>query len=127
MTDLLIATNNRGKLHEFEQLLTGLTVSLRDLSYFGVNVELRETGSTFEENVAIKALRSSERMRRPLGKICRTARMPMSSTTITTRSSTRVVPITLDWRFDLASGRLRLMLFAVKTVTVELICLRPRH
>jgi len=55
MTDLLIATNNRGKLHEFEQLLTGLTVSLRDLSYFGVNVELRETGSTFEENAAIKA------------------------------------------------------------------------
>jgi len=55
MTELLIATNNRGKLAEFARLLDGLTLTLRDLSYFGIADEVEETGATFAENAAIKS------------------------------------------------------------------------
>jgi XTP/dITP diphosphohydrolase len=53
--DLLIATNSRGKLDEFAQLLGRLPLSLRDLRYYGINVAVDETGATFAENAAIKA------------------------------------------------------------------------
>ena len=53
--DLLIATNNLGKLNEFSQLLDGLPLSLRDLRYFGIDNDVEETGVTFDENAAIKA------------------------------------------------------------------------
>jgi XTP/dITP diphosphohydrolase len=55
MNELLIATNNLGKLAEFGRLLDGVPVSLRDLSYYGITDEVDETGETFAENASIKA------------------------------------------------------------------------
>lgn len=55
MTELLIATNNRGKLAELARLLDGLPIMLRDPSYFGMTEGVEETGATFAENAAIKA------------------------------------------------------------------------
>lgn len=52
---LLIATTNRGKLREFASLLADwpfATVSLEDV---GIDADVAETGSTFEENSALKA------------------------------------------------------------------------
>ena len=52
---LLIATNNTGKLKEFERLLTGLPVQLSGLAEFEDIGEIEETGVTFEENAVLKA------------------------------------------------------------------------
>ncbi|MCX6023307.1 MAG: RdgB/HAM1 family non-canonical purine NTP pyrophosphatase [Chloroflexi bacterium] len=52
---LLIATNNPGKLREFRELLDGLpfdVVSLRDI---GLNMDVEETGDTYEANARLKA------------------------------------------------------------------------
>lgn len=57
MTKLLVATQNRGKVKEFSQLLGDLAditwLSLWDVALGDIDVE--ETGSTFEENAALKA------------------------------------------------------------------------
>lgn len=55
MTDLLIATNNQGKLNEFAQLLSGQPLLLRDLGHYGIDREVEETGKTFTENAILKA------------------------------------------------------------------------
>jgi XTP/dITP diphosphohydrolase len=51
---LLIATTNRGKVKEIEELFRGTNHSLVSLNDFSVQ-EVEETGSTFEENAALKA------------------------------------------------------------------------
>ncbi len=51
----LVATNNQGKLKEFNQILGELgieCVSLRDL---GITADVEETGTTFLENALLKA------------------------------------------------------------------------
>jgi XTP/dITP diphosphohydrolase len=53
--NLLIATNNTGKLNEFTGLLTGLPVRLLSLAEFENIGEVEETGITFEENAVLKA------------------------------------------------------------------------
>ncbi|MBK8466348.1 MAG: RdgB/HAM1 family non-canonical purine NTP pyrophosphatase [Chloracidobacterium sp.] len=53
---LLVATNNRGKLGELNGLLAGLPIDLLSLSDIGCTVEIEETGSTFAENAALKAI-----------------------------------------------------------------------
>ncbi len=53
--DLLIATNNQGKIKELSQLLVALPVKLRSLSDFDNIVEVEETGSTFTDNAILKA------------------------------------------------------------------------
>lgn len=52
---IIIATNNRGKLEEIEQIMAGKDVSFSTLSDEGIKVEFDETGTTFEENALIKA------------------------------------------------------------------------
>lgn len=52
---LLVATNNQGKLKEFNKILGELgieCVSLRDL---GITADVEETGATFLENALLKA------------------------------------------------------------------------
>ncbi len=52
---LLVATNNQGKLKEFNKILGELgveCVSLRDL---GITADVEETGTTFLENALLKA------------------------------------------------------------------------
>ena len=55
MTDLLIATTNPGKLHEFSELLAGLPARLVSPADFGLNVDVPETGETYAQNARLKA------------------------------------------------------------------------
>jgi XTP/dITP diphosphohydrolase len=52
---LLVATNNPGKLTEYQHLLCDLPLQVVSLSDEGIDFEPEETGSTFEENAVIKA------------------------------------------------------------------------
>ena len=57
--ELLLATRNRHKTHEFAQLL-GRNFTLRDLTSEHDLPEILETGRTFEENAVIKAIAISK-------------------------------------------------------------------
>ena len=52
---LLIATNNSGKLKELTELLAESPYTPVSLADVGIDEEVAETGSTFEENAALKA------------------------------------------------------------------------
>ena len=52
---LLIATRNPGKLKELTDLLHGVPFTLVSLKEVGVGEDVPETGSTLEENAALKA------------------------------------------------------------------------
>jgi len=54
MKKLIIASNNKGKIAEIAKILEGRfeVVSMRDA---GLNIDIAETGMTFEENAIIKA------------------------------------------------------------------------
>jgi len=52
---LLIATSNPGKFRELASLMSGSLFSLVSLSDVGIETDVPETGSTLEENAALKA------------------------------------------------------------------------
>jgi XTP/dITP diphosphohydrolase len=52
---LLVATNNPGKVKEYQDLLAGLDVELCRLADLGITDEVDETGQTFGENARLKA------------------------------------------------------------------------
>jgi len=52
---VLVATHNRGKLREFEQIFAGLGLELARLDDAGIDWEVDETGTTFEANARLKA------------------------------------------------------------------------
>jgi len=52
---MIVATNNRGKLEEIEQIAAGHDVELVTLKDAGIKIDVEENGSTFEENALIKA------------------------------------------------------------------------
>ena len=54
MTDIVLASSNAGKVREINQLLTGLALTVRPQSEFGVT-DAEETGLTFVENAILKA------------------------------------------------------------------------
>ncbi len=56
MHQLLIATGNRGKVHELQSLLHGLEVKLLIPNDLGLEMDVLEDGSTYEENAGKKAL-----------------------------------------------------------------------
>ena len=60
-TELLVATNNAGKVRELSQLLSDFPLRLRLLGEFRDIEEAEETGETFAENATIKALHYSAR------------------------------------------------------------------
>lgn len=55
MTKLLVATNNPGKVREYEELLVGLPVEITFPAQEGLVLEVEESGETFEENAGLKA------------------------------------------------------------------------
>lgn len=57
---VVIATRNAGKLHEFRDLAQGLGLTLRGLDDFPDAGEPEETGATFAENAVIKAQAAAE-------------------------------------------------------------------
>jgi XTP/dITP diphosphohydrolase len=52
---LLLATNNKGKLREYRRLLHGIPFDIVTPADCGINVEVAETGESFEENAILKA------------------------------------------------------------------------
>jgi len=52
---LLVATNNRGKLREYTELLKGIPFELTTLSEQGITEEVEETGSSLKQNAIHKA------------------------------------------------------------------------
>lgn len=55
MTQILIASNNQGKIKEIKELLEDFDVDIRSLKDMGIVVDVPETGRTFKENAALKA------------------------------------------------------------------------
>jgi XTP/dITP diphosphohydrolase len=55
MLKLLLATNNQGKVREFQSLLKGCGVELVTPSQVGLKLDIQESGSTYEENARLKA------------------------------------------------------------------------
>lgn len=52
---ILLATNNRGKIAELLEMLSGLAAEIVGLSEFPEIVEVEETGASFAENARLKA------------------------------------------------------------------------
>ncbi len=55
MKELIIATNNPGKLKEIKQLLRDLEILIKSAKEIGITQEAIEDGKTFEENAIKKA------------------------------------------------------------------------
>ncbi len=55
MPKLLIATNNPGKVKEFQRLLNGCGWELVTPAELGISLDVEETGQTYLENARIKA------------------------------------------------------------------------
>src|SRR4051812_4737370 len=53
---LVLATNNQGKLREFGELLEGCGFELTTPAQLGIPFDPDETGASFEENATIKAV-----------------------------------------------------------------------
>lgn len=53
--DVIIASNNQGKIKEFKKLFSCLDINVLSLSDINLNIEIDETGKTFLENALIKA------------------------------------------------------------------------
>lgn len=56
MSQLLIATGNLGKLREIQALLEGLDIQLVIPAELGLSLDTEETGATYAENAALKAI-----------------------------------------------------------------------
>jgi len=56
MMQILVATNNRGKLSEILSLLDGLSLEIITPEMMGITQDVPETGNTYEENASLKAL-----------------------------------------------------------------------
>ncbi|MDD6735041.1 MAG: XTP/dITP diphosphatase [Clostridiales bacterium] len=52
---IVAATTNRGKVREFQEVLGELGFEIVPMQDMGLDLEIEETGSTFEENALIKA------------------------------------------------------------------------
>lgn len=60
MPVLLLATGNPGKLSEIQAILGDLPCELVTPSQMGLRLEVQETGSTYAQNAALKALQFSQ-------------------------------------------------------------------
>jgi XTP/dITP diphosphohydrolase len=56
MSKLLLATGNHGKIREIQALLNGLDIQLLMPADVGLHFNVEETGSTYAENAALKAV-----------------------------------------------------------------------
>ena len=52
---MILASNNKGKLREMRELLSGLGIEIVSQREAGYDIEVEENGSTFEENSYLKA------------------------------------------------------------------------
>ncbi|KAB8134695.1 XTP/dITP diphosphatase [Gracilibacillus oryzae] len=67
MKEIIIATKNRGKVKDFDTLFAPLNIKVTSLLDLPEEIEdIEETGTTFEENAAIKAEAICEKFRVPV-------------------------------------------------------------
>ena len=52
---IILATNNKSKVKEISEMMSGSDITFVSLADAGINVEVEETGTTFEENALLKA------------------------------------------------------------------------
>lgn len=52
---VILASNNKNKLHEMKEILKPLGCEIISQAEAGINIEVDETGTTFEENSLLKA------------------------------------------------------------------------
>ena len=57
----LLATNNKGKVREYRELLRGIPQKLVIPEEVGIVMDVEETGKSFEENARIKAIAFAEK------------------------------------------------------------------
>ncbi len=55
MTRIIFATGNKGKLKEFNEILAGTDLEVVSMKDAGFDIDVDETGETFEENALLKA------------------------------------------------------------------------
>lgn len=55
MIRIIFATSNEGKMDEIRGILNGMNLELLSLKDVGVDIDIKENGSSFEENAIIKA------------------------------------------------------------------------
>lgn len=53
--NIIIASNNQGKIREFKKMLEPMGYTVLSQSEAGINIEVEETGTTFKENATLKA------------------------------------------------------------------------
>ena len=66
MKEIVIATKNKGKIKDFELLFHPYSITVKSLVDLEEMQEIEETGSTFEENAAIKAEAISKMLNKPV-------------------------------------------------------------
>lgn len=64
MTKIIIASNNNGKIIEVKQMFKDKDIELLSMKEAGVNIDIDENGTTFEENALIKAREVMKLIRR---------------------------------------------------------------
>lgn len=52
---IILATNNKSKVKEISEMMSGSDITFVSLADAGINVEVEETGTTFKENALLKA------------------------------------------------------------------------
>ncbi|NLO09784.1 MAG: XTP/dITP diphosphatase [Clostridiales bacterium] len=55
MKRIIFATNNEGKMAEIRDILKGVDIELLSLKDAGIDIDINENGTTFEENAIIKS------------------------------------------------------------------------
>jgi len=52
---IILASNNKNKIREVKEILDDINVDILSMKEVGINIDIEENGSTFEENALIKA------------------------------------------------------------------------
>ena len=55
MKKIIFATSNEGKMNEIREILKDMDIELLSLKDAGIDIDIEENGTTFEENAIIKA------------------------------------------------------------------------
>ena len=56
MKKIVVATQNKGKVKEIKEILADLPVEVKTMGEVGIDIDIEENGTTFEENAKIKAV-----------------------------------------------------------------------
>ena len=55
MTKIILASNNKGKIKEVKEICKDMQVEIVSMKEAGIDIDIEENGTTFEENALIKA------------------------------------------------------------------------